>query len=394
MATLPIMRFVFDRRHRASATKEGSVELQVYYMGERKWLSTGVRVLPKQWKNGQVVARIDSGRLNQLLRHVMDVAQTIVDDMLQGGGIRLSDMPERMRLALHPEEEQKEPQLSFMQFCEERAEIRKYGKSADSQERYDRFMRWFRAWGGIIEFDDVTELKVIDMDRALTATGMKNYSKWNNYHRFLNSFIIDAVDEGLIKRNPYKHVQIEKDKSSGGLGKYLEPGEFRRIERLKLPTKSLEQVRDVFVFQTYTCLSYTDLAAFDASLLREVNGRQVYVARRGKTKQQFVFLLLEPARRLLEKYNHRLPVISNVKYNQYLKALAQFAGIEKPLSSHWARHTGATLLLNQEVNMEVVAKVLGHSSTKITREVYAKMLDETVVDALSRVERGLCANGM
>ena len=62
---------------------------------------------------------------------------------------------------------------------------------------------------------------------------------------------------------------------------------------------------------------------------------------------------------------------------------------DKPLSSHWARHTGATMLLNSGVDMEIVSKVLGHSSTKITREVYAKLLDETVADAMSEFERRL-----
>lgn len=77
--------------------------------------------------------------------------------------------------------------------------------------------------------------------------------------------------------------------------------------------------------------------------------------------------------------------MSNQKYNVYLKMLAVMAGINKPLSSHWARHTGATMLLNSGVGMEIVSKVLGHSSTKITREVYAKLLDETVADAMSNI---------
>ena len=72
------------------------------------------------------------------------------------------------------------------------------------------------------------------------------------------------------------------------------------------------------------------------------------------------------------------------------RLLAMMAGIDKPVSSHWARHTGATMLLNSGMSMEIVSKVLGHSSTKITREVYAKLLDETVSDAMERFERALC----
>ena len=63
---------------------------------------------------------------------------------------------------------------------------------------------------------------------------MKPYSKWNNYHRFLNSFILDAIDEGYIKRNPYKWVRIEKEKSKGGIGKYLSPQEFAKVRDMEL----------------------------------------------------------------------------------------------------------------------------------------------------------------
>lgn len=75
-----------------------------------------------------------------------------------------------------------------------------------------------------------------------------------------------------------------------------------------------------------------------------------------------------------------------MKYNQHLKVVAQAAHIDKPLTTHWARHTGATLLLNDGVDMEVVAKILGHSSTRITRKVYAKMLDDTVAREMASVE--------
>jgi site-specific recombinase XerD len=74
-----------------------------------------------------------------------------------------------------------------------------------------------------------------------------------------------------------------------------------------------------------------------------------------------------------------------VKYNEYLKIVAQASGIDKPLSTHWARHTGATLLLNEGVPMQIVSKICGHSSTKITEQVYAKLLDETVVDAIQNL---------
>ena len=112
---------------------------------------------------------------------------------------------------------------------------------------------------------------------------MKNYSKWQNYHRFLNSFIIDAVEAGYLKKNPYKWINIEKDKTSNGLQRCLTPSEFSKLKRVKLPTECLEHVRDVFVFQTYTCLSYTDLKNFDINKIVTIKGMKVYTGKRDKT---------------------------------------------------------------------------------------------------------------
>ena len=86
------------------------------------------------------------------------------------------------------------------------------------------------------------------------------------------------------------------------------------------------------------------------------------------------------------KYEGQLPIISNVKYNLYLKTVAQYAGIDKPLSTHWARHTGATLLINEGVDAQIIKKICGHSSVKITEQIYAELLDETVVDAVQNLD--------
>ena len=54
------------------------------------------------------------------------------------------------------------------------------------------------------------------------------------------------------------------------------------------------------------------------------------------------------------------------------------------------RHTGATLLLNEGgMELKTVAKICGHSSFKITEQVYANMLDDTVVDKMAAYEKKL-----
>jgi site-specific recombinase XerD len=383
MAYIPTIAFVFDRRKTASAKQEGSVELRITHERKQKFMSTGIRIFPKEWKGGRVVSRIDASELNATLDELLLKVRRIINDMMENDNLNINIIPSM----LVNKTSSTNKKTSFIAFCRERAEVRKYGKTKDSQERYNRFMRFFEQWGGITTFAGITDAAIIEMDKVLAEKKLIDSSKWNNYHRFLNSFIMDAVDEGLIRRNPYKHIRINRDKESRSLWKHLTAEEFDMVRTAKLPTTCLEQVRDVFVFQVYTCMSYVDLAAFDFSLVKTNNQDLVYSGTRGKTGQEYSFMLMRPAREILDKYNGKLPIISNVKYNAYLKALAQHAGIDKPLTSHWARHTGATLLLNSGVDMEVVAKVLGHSSTKITREVYAKLLDSTVYDAMRKAEK-------
>lgn len=386
----PTLKLIYDRRHRASSTKEGAIELRITYNRIQKHATTGVRVLPRQWRNGTIVNRLDAAELQQTLDLFVAHARKIINEHIAAGTLDMQTIvaviggKEKQMAVANVKHER-----LLVDYFKERAAIRKYGRTEDSQARYDRFIKWFESWGGMVTFDDINELNILKMDEVLVRRGLKPYSIWNNYHRFLNSFIIDAIDEGLIRKNPYKGIHINRDPTAEALNKYLTVEEFERIRDMQLPSNYLRHARDLFVFQTYTGLSYIDLEAFDATMIREVKGKPVYAGRRGKTNQQFTFLLMQPAMEVLRRYDMKLPMISNQKYNNYIKMVAVMAGVNKPVSSHWARHTCATMLLNSGVGMEIVSKVLGHSSTKITREVYAKLLDETVADAMAGVEARL-----
>ena len=383
MNKTPLLEFVYNRKKTAATNREAAVELRITFERKQKYMTTGIRLLPKHWHRGAVVNRIDARELNETMEKLMAEVRQVILDMMGESVMDIFSIQERLK-------RKRASAISFLEFCEQRTKIRQYGKADDSKERYNRFMRFFSAWGKIRYFEDVTDANILAFDEHLVKKGLKPYSKWNNYHRFLNSFILDAIDEGFLKRNPYKWIRIDKEKSKGGIGKYLSPLEFAKVRDVALPSECLQRVRDVFVFQTYTCLSYTDLHDFDASKIKEVKGMKVYVGNRAKTKQTFTIPLLSPALAVLKKYQNKLPVISNVKYNEYLKVIAQAAGIDKPVSSHWARHTGATLLLNEDsMDLKTVAKICGHSSFKITEQVYANMLDDTVVDKMAAYEKKL-----
>jgi hypothetical protein len=98
--------------------------------------------------------------------------------------------------------------------------------------------------------------------------------------------------------------------------------------------------------------------------------------------------LLDPAREILDRYKDHpsclkqgvlLPVLSNQKMNAYLAEIADICGITKKISSHVARHSFATsVALANGVSIENVAKMLGHSDTKMTRH-YARVLDKSIM---------------
>ncbi len=378
---MPIVGFRWNRYGKASATQDAVIEIRIWFGGKVKYLSTRLRAYPKEWdeKNQRVVNRFDAAVLNhQLERLLIDVRQ-VVYDMYMEGNIDIDAIPARL-LA------KRKPSVAFLEFCEKRAEIRKYGKSPDSKERYERFIKFLKEYGKFRTFYDLTEQKVMELDRFLKKKNdMKAKSRWNNYHRFLNSFIMDAQKEGLIQLNPYDRVMIDKGNDYDGIDKCLEPEEFEKLRTAKMPDARLERVRDLFVFHCYLCQGYKDLQAFNVKNIKEVDGKKVYPGKRGKTGVDFTVPLLSPALAILDKYHGKLPILSNVKYNKYVKEVAAIVGLPEAMTTHWARHTGGTLLLNAGVSMGIVSKVLGHRSIKMTERIYAKWLPKTIINEVNKV---------
>ena len=88
---------------------------------------------------------------------------------------------------------------------------------------------------------------------------------------------------------------------------------------------------------------------------------------------------------ILNKYDFKLPIISNQKYNAFLKVIGAFCEIKKRLTSHVARHTFATTVtLGNGVRIEVVSKMLGHTNIQTT-QLYAKIFQEEVDHEFNRL---------
>lgn len=373
------IKVVYDRKKKGTADREGLVEIRVTYRRKQKYLSTGISCLPKNWKSNMVVGRLDAHQMNVKIERMLRDVRWVVNEMQEDGVVNIDEIPEWL-------DDSCGGVSSMWEYFRKRQEARAYGKGRSVGYRLKYFLDWLFDLGYIRKFRDITEENIMRMDRALIDAGLKSSTRWYNYHRIFNGLINDAVRDGHLKRNPYQDVRICSDRDSDeSLNHVLTREEIERLKAAEMPTVCLSQVRDLFLFQTYTCMAYVDMASFDSRLLKEVGGQYVYSGKRAKTGKDFCFVLLPAAVEIVRKYFGVLPVISNQKYNCYVKMVMQAAGIDKPVTTHWARHTGATLLLNAGVSMDVVAKVLGHSSTALTKKIYAKMLEETVVREMDKV---------
>jgi integrase len=376
---IPNLTLIYDRKGQASKERPAVVELRISAGKVRKYISTGVKLLPKEWKNGSVTGRVDMIPLNRQLQSLLKKCNEIVMQMMEDDSVDLDAIPAILKDRLQQKE-------TFLEYAKERAEIKKKKLKQGTQRRYKVVFDFLESWRGIVSFAEVTEQNIQKMDDYLAERGLKVSSRYN-YHKILKSFVIQAFSDGLITKNPYAKMKIGRGEEDG-LTRYLTPAEFHRFEKCTIDSEHLAKVRDLFVFQTYTCMSYSDLAAFDYRQCENIDGKMVYRSSRVKTDQPFTIVLLKPALVILQRYGYKLPIISNVKYNDYLKAAVKYAKIDKRVTTHWARHTGATMLVNEaDAPMHVVQHILGHASIRETERTYAKVLDKTIVDTMLNLDK-------
>lgn len=198
-----------------------------------------------------------------------------------------------------------------------------------------------------------------------------------------------------MKNDPFANVcfhleNVERD--------FLEKHELKKLLDKTIDIPRLAQIRDIFAFCCLTGLAFSDVKQLRAEhIATDINGMQWIRKTRQKTGNMCNIPLLDAAREILARYHNNpycqahdvlLPVCSNQKMNVYLKELADICGIKKSLSTHVARHTFATLTLASGATIETVAKMLGHSDTKMTRH-YARILDSSIMRDMQTVAKNM-----
>lgn len=370
----PTFRFVFDRKKQATKKTKGLVQIEVCFNRQRKWIGTGVKVYSDQWKDRQmVVNHPQSMQLNDSLNLQIGALRDWANSLAKSGTDFEMGMVQRFIDAPKTANE------TFVDYVErkisERKDIRDSTKKTQS-----KLVAALKEFGGMTYFSDIAQSSVTAFDRWLHGK-YSVQSTIHSYHKFLKIYVNMAIKDGLLKSDPYLGMRIDRGKSSDV--KFLTEEEFSKLETADIADPSLCRVRDTFVFQCRTGMAYSDLAQFDSSKVE--NG--VYKARRQKTGETFIIMLTDRAKAVLDKYGGHLPIISNQKYNLYLKTVAAIAGISKPVTSHMARHTFATLMLSKGAKIQNVAKMLGHADIATT-QIYAKVLAKDVLEDFAKVQIG------
>ncbi len=200
----------------------------------------------------------------------------------------------------------------------------------------------------------------------------------------LKSVILYGLQNKMITDNPFLGFKIPRKEKDV---QFLTQDEVRRIRAAIMPTPRLAQMKDLFLFQCFSAISYCDMMALVPSDYKKNEYGHVYIVKpRAKTGVKFCAILFEDALEIAERYEYRLPHILMQNYNTGLKVIGDICHIDKPMHSHIGRHTAACYLLNEKgLSLEVTARILGHNSTKLTRH-YAKLFDNTVFEAVKRAE--------
>lgn len=204
-----------------------------------------------------------------------------------------------------------------------------------------------------------------------------------------------AIGAEYIQRDPFVFHKIKKPKKEVV---YLSQTELKKLEKFTFSQKRLQLVKDLFVFCCYTGLAFQEMANLESRhIIKGFDGNLWIEMIRQKTEKKISIPLLPKALEILNKYGEgtpilfkKLPSISNQKFNSYLKEIAAIIGIEINLTHHIARKTFATtVLLYNDVPMEIVSELLGHSKMSITQDHYGKVVQKKLSEHMNILSKEL-----
>lgn len=213
--------------------------------------------------------------------------------------------------------------------------------------------------------------------------GLSQNTIYQFFH-VLGFALTQAQRDAIITHNPMQELSSsEKPKQQTDTRGYLTTGDVRRL--MQTPYK-YEQIKCAFLFSVFTGLRWSDIKRLTWQDLQEdENGKYFHIRMKKTAKPISVYLSSTGAQYLPEHTADNesgliFTLPNNTRINVHVRRWCKEAGVKKQVCFHIARHTFGTMMLNNDVPLEVVSKMMGHTKLSTT-EIYAKLLNKTIASA-------------
>ena len=385
---------------KGSEKKNGEVMImaRITIDGKLCQFSTKQSIQPDNWSiaAGKAKGR-DAGRINALLDDIRSSLNTIYHEMQRRDNYVTA---EKVKNEFLGHSESHETILSlFQKHNDDVKQLVGISKTIATYRKYEVTRRHLAEFiqskynVSDISIKEISPMFITDFELYLRTACKCGYNTTAKFMQFFKRIIIIARNNGILVGDPFASYKIRLEKVDRG---YLTEDEIKLILKKKMVSERLEHVRDLFVFSCFCGLAYSDVANLrQENIQKSFDGNLWIITKRQKTNTDVNVPLLDIPKMILKKYKGKLPdgkilpVISNQKLNAYLKEIADLCGIKKNLTTHTARHSFASVIaLANNVSLPNVAKMLGHSSTRMTQH-YAKVLDQTILRDMQAVEEQL-----
>ncbi|MES2456261.1 MAG: site-specific integrase [Bacteroidota bacterium] len=229
----------------------------------------------------------------------------------------------------------------------------------------------------------INHVFISEYDFYLRTVRNCNNNTTVKYIKNFKKILLICLASGYITTNPFLSY---KSKLKPVNRTALTNEELRALTSKHFKIDRLNLVRDIFVFCCYTGLAYVDVKGLKRNnIVNGIDGDPWIQSFRQKTGTPVNVPILDYALELIKKYQYHprcesyvFPVLSNQKMNAYLKEIADLCAITKELTFHIARHTFATTItLSNNVPIDTVSKMLGHTSIRTT-QLYAKTMEKKI----------------
>ena len=240
-----------------------------------------------------------------------------------------------------------------------------------------------------VSFSDITEefgesFKVfLKRERNYSASHINHCLTW------LNRLIYIAVDREIIRTNPLEDVAYEKKKTPQI--RHITRSQLQQLMATPMPNPTQELARRMFIFSSFCGLAYVDVyRLYPHHIGKASDGRRYIRQKRGKTHVEAFVPLHSVAERILELYNttdDTKPVfplpIRDILWRE-INSIGFALGFKENLSHHQSRHTFGTLLLSENISIESIAKMMGHTNISTT-QVYARVTDQKISEDMDKL---------